>query len=167
MCSVIAPPTSGPNASAIAETPAQMPIAVPRCRGGNVAVMIDSVAGFISAAPTPCTTRAPIRTLALDAKPQKNDGRGEDDEADDEDAPPAEHVGELAAAQQQHAERERVAVHDPLELGDRDAEVLADRRQSHVHDRVVEHDHEEAERDREQRPPLAKLGSEEPGAHET
>ena len=50
-----------------------MPIAVPRCRGGNVAVMIDSVAGFISAAPTPCTTRAPISTLALLAKPQKND----------------------------------------------------------------------------------------------
>ena len=51
-CSVIRPPTSGPIASAIAETPAQMPIAVPRSRGGNVAVMIESVAGFISAAPS-------------------------------------------------------------------------------------------------------------------
>jgi hypothetical protein len=70
---VIAPPTSGPIASAIAETPAQMPIAVPRCRGGNVAVMIESVAGFISAAPTPWTTRAPISPLALLANPQKND----------------------------------------------------------------------------------------------
>ena len=48
-CSVSSPPTSGPIASAIAETPAQMPIALPRCRGGNVAVMIESVAGFISA----------------------------------------------------------------------------------------------------------------------
>ncbi len=52
-CCVITPPISGPIASASAETPAQMPIAVPRCRGGNVAVMIDSVAGFISAAPIP------------------------------------------------------------------------------------------------------------------
>ena len=58
MCSVIRPPTSGPIASASAETPAQIPIAVPRCRGGKVTVMIESVAGFISAAPTPCTTRA-------------------------------------------------------------------------------------------------------------
>jgi hypothetical protein len=61
MCSSIRPPTSGPIASASADTPAQIPIAVPRCRGGNVRVMIESVAGFISAAPTPCTTRAPIR----------------------------------------------------------------------------------------------------------
>ena len=73
MCSVITPPTSGPIASASADTPAQIPIAIPRCRAGNVAVMIDSVAGFINAAPTPCTTRAPISISALPAKPQKND----------------------------------------------------------------------------------------------
>ena len=54
------PPTSGPIASASAETPAQIPIAVPRWRGGNVATMIDSVAGFISAAPTPWTARDAI-----------------------------------------------------------------------------------------------------------
>ena len=68
-CSVIRPPTSGPIASASAETPAQIPIAVPRCRGGNVTVMIESVAGFISAAPTPCTTRAAISTFALAGEP--------------------------------------------------------------------------------------------------
>ena len=51
-CSVIRPPTSGPIASASAETPAQIPIAVPRWRGGKVTVMIESVAGFISAAPS-------------------------------------------------------------------------------------------------------------------
>ena len=50
--SVMMPPTSGPIASASAETPAQIPIAVPRWRAGNVATMIESVAGFISAAPT-------------------------------------------------------------------------------------------------------------------
>jgi hypothetical protein len=52
-CSVSNPPTSGPIASADAETPTQMPIAVPRWRGGNAAVMIESVAGFMSAAPAP------------------------------------------------------------------------------------------------------------------
>ena len=45
-CSVSSPPGSGPIDSASEETPAQMPIAVPRWRGGKVAVMIDSVAGF-------------------------------------------------------------------------------------------------------------------------
>src|SRR5438105_4847777 len=71
--SVSRPPTSGPIASAIAETPAQMPIAVPRCRGGKVAVMIDSVAGFINAPPSPCTTRAPIRKPPFGASPQARD----------------------------------------------------------------------------------------------
>ena len=69
-CWVSRPPTSGPIASAIAETPAQMPIALPRSRGGKVAVMIDSVAGFISAPPSPCTTRAPISVPPFDARPQ-------------------------------------------------------------------------------------------------
>ena len=50
-----------------------MPIAVPRWRGGKVTVMIERVAGFISAAPMPCTTRAPISTLALPARPQPSD----------------------------------------------------------------------------------------------
>ena len=92
------PPTSGPIASASAETPAQIPIAVPRCRGGNVAVMIDSVAGFISAAPTPCTMRAPTRKCAFGASPHASDESGEDREPDDEHEPPPVHVGELAAA---------------------------------------------------------------------
>ncbi len=73
MLSTMRPPASGPIASAMAETPAQMPIAWPRCFGGNVAVMIESVAGFISAAPIPCTARAPIRKPAFGAKPQASD----------------------------------------------------------------------------------------------
>ena len=73
MRSVRTPPTSGPIASASAETPAQMPIAVPRCRGGKVAVMIESVAGFISAAPTPCTVRAAISEPAPPARPHHSE----------------------------------------------------------------------------------------------
>ena len=73
MCSVIRPPTSGPIASAIAETPAQIPIAVPRSLGGNVAEMIESVAGIINAEPIPCTARAPIRRPALPASPHASD----------------------------------------------------------------------------------------------
>jgi hypothetical protein len=71
--SVSSPPTSGPNASASAETPAQIPIAVPRWRGGNVAVMIESVAGFINAAPIPWTVRAAMSTSAPLARPHASD----------------------------------------------------------------------------------------------
>ena len=49
--------------------PAQMPIAVPRCSGGKVAVMIERLAGLISAPPTPWTARAPIRKLMFWARP--------------------------------------------------------------------------------------------------
>jgi hypothetical protein len=73
ICSVSTPPTSGPIASASAETPAQIPIAMPRSRGGKVAVMIDRVAGFISAAPMPCTVRAPMRTSGPVASAQARD----------------------------------------------------------------------------------------------
>ena len=50
-----------------------MPIAVPRCRGGKVAVMIPSVAGFMIAAPMPWTVRAPIRKPAFGARPQASE----------------------------------------------------------------------------------------------
>ena len=67
------PPTSGPIASARAEIPAQMPIAVPRWRGGNVAAMIESVAGFMRAAPAPCRTRAPMSISDEPARPQSSE----------------------------------------------------------------------------------------------
>ena len=72
-CSVSRPPTSGPIARASAAVPAQIPIAVPRSRGGNVAAMIESVAGFISAAPAPWTTRAAISISPDPASPHQSD----------------------------------------------------------------------------------------------
>jgi hypothetical protein len=73
MCSVMIPPRRGPMASAIAETPAQIPIAMPRSRTAKVAEMIESVAGIINAAPTPWTARAEISSDALEERPQKSD----------------------------------------------------------------------------------------------
>ncbi len=63
------PPTTGPMARAIAETPAHVPIAFPRSAGGNALVMIDSVAGIISAAPTPWTARQATSHVSLGANP--------------------------------------------------------------------------------------------------
>ena len=67
--SVSQPPISGPAASAIADTPAQVPIALPRSWGGNALVMIDSVPGIISAAPTPWTARLATSQPAVGASP--------------------------------------------------------------------------------------------------
>ena len=66
--------------------PAQIPIAVPRSRGGKVAAMIESVAGFISAAPAPWRTRAPMSISDEPARPHSRGREREDDDPDDEDA---------------------------------------------------------------------------------
>ena len=64
------PPTAGPRARPSAPTPPQMPIAAVRSRASeNAAAMIASVAGMLSAAPSPWTARAAISTPPLPARP--------------------------------------------------------------------------------------------------
>ena len=69
-CWLIRPPSTGPSASASALTAAQMPMAVLRSLAlVNVAMMMASVAGISSAAPTPCTARLAMSTPPLPASP--------------------------------------------------------------------------------------------------
>jgi hypothetical protein len=70
-CSTSTPPSTGPIASASAETPAHVPIALPRSCGGNAFVMIERVAGIISAAPRPWTARPPMSHAEDCEKPMK------------------------------------------------------------------------------------------------
>ena len=65
------PPTTGPMASAIALTPAQVPIARPRSCGGKAFEMIERVAGIMNAAPTPCAARPATSQASLCEKPMK------------------------------------------------------------------------------------------------
>ena len=95
--------------------------------------------------------------LCAPRKPAGQRGEGEDGEPGNEDPAAAEHVGEFSARQHDGCERERVTVHDPLELRDADLKAARDRGQRNVHDRVVEHDHEEPERHRPECPPLPVL----------
>ena len=67
--SVSQPPTTGPIASAIAETPAQVPIAFPRSCGGNALEMIERVAGIMNAAPIPWIAREATSAPSLGARP--------------------------------------------------------------------------------------------------
>ncbi len=68
----------------------------------------------------------------------------EHDQARLEDALAAKAVSHRTAEHQQARERERVRVDDPLQAGERRAQVVVDRRQRHVHDRRVEPDDQQA-----------------------
>ena len=95
------PPSSGPIAAEIAEKPAQVPIALPRSASSNEAPMIASEHGISSAAPAPCTARAPDNCVAsVDKSAAERRGR-EDAGTDDEDAAAAELIAGGAADQQQ------------------------------------------------------------------
>ena len=63
------PPRNTPRADAIPAIAPQTPSAFSRSPPVNVVVTIESAAGSIIAAPTPCARRAPTRTLALPASP--------------------------------------------------------------------------------------------------
>ena len=119
--------------------------------------MIESVPGIISAAPIALDDPADDQRGRVGRQAGGRRGEREDDDADQEDAAAAEDVAEAPAGREQHREGERVAVDRPLQAGDRGAEVLLDRRQRDVHDGVVEHDHEQREAHRSERPPLAVL----------
>ena len=61
----IAPPMTGPTATARPAMPPHSPIATPRFWAGKASLINVSVKGVTIAAPAPCTTRAPISALTL------------------------------------------------------------------------------------------------------
>jgi hypothetical protein len=85
-------------------------------------------------------------------------GRGEADQADDEDALAADEVGDASAEQQQAAEGQGVGRDDPLAVGVADVEVALRRGQGDVHDRGVEHDHQLGDRDHAEGEPAPRIG---------
>ena len=85
-------------------------------------------------------------------------GAGEEREPRQEDAAAPEQVAKAAGEQQQAAERDQVGVDDPGEAGLREAEVVLDGRQGHVHDRAVEDDHEHPRAEHHERQPARALG---------
>jgi len=134
--------------SASAETPAQMPIALPRSAAGKVLVMIERGADALDGA-------AADQHRRVLRDPRGGGGDREDDHAGHEHQPAAEDVPEPPAGGDQDGEGQRVAVDDPLQRRDLRVQVALDRRQGDVHDGVVEHHHEERETHRAERPPLA------------
>jgi hypothetical protein len=70
---VMAPPMSGPLATAKPATPPQIPTTAPRLSGGNAAVRMVRLSGMTMAAPRPCTARHAMRSVAVGASAQAAD----------------------------------------------------------------------------------------------
>jgi hypothetical protein len=86
-------------------------------------------------------------------EPREQRGHQEKAEAHHEEVASAEQVAHAPSEQEEPAEGERIARDDPLEVLGRKAEIGLDRRERHVHDRDVEHDHEVRDaQDRERLP---------------
>ena len=140
-----------------AATKPKTPIALARSAVSvNRLIISESETAETTAPPRPCTARAATRS-ALRAREPAGDRRDREERDPDQEHPPvAEEVTEPSAEQEEAAEGEQVGVHDPGERGLGEAEVGPDRRQGDVHDRRVEHDHQRAgAEDEEREPPLA------------
>jgi hypothetical protein len=83
---------------------------------------------------------------------------GEDRHPGEERALAPEAVADAAAGQEQPGEDEDVGIDDPLQLAPGGREVAREGRQGHVEDRVVEHDHQQAETEDTEGPPAALIG---------
>ena len=107
------PEPSRPITAPAPTTPTQTPTAWARSSGGKDVVMIDSVVGITSAAPTPIAARSPISVSARRRRSPRAAAHAEDHETGEQDALAAEAVADGARDQQQAGEDHRVGVDDP------------------------------------------------------
>ena len=141
--SISAPPASGPTASAIAETAAQIPSA------RACSPFREGVADDRQRERQGRRRPHPLHDPAGDQHRRPLGGPGEyragaeDDDPDEEDALAAEHVAEPAGGDDQDRDRQQVAVHHPLQRLGAGADVVADARQRQRDDGRVEHQDEE------------------------
>ena len=110
--------------------------------------------GTSSAPATPCSARAATSKPMLGASAHSSEATPKPPTPEREHAPLAVEVAERAADQDQRAERQQVAVDDPLLRRQAAAERALDRRQRDVHDRAVEQHDARADDARDQRQAL-------------
>jgi hypothetical protein len=87
-------------------------------------------------------------------------GDGEEEQAGEENALAAELIAERSADQDERAEKQRVGLDHPLDVGDRGVEIGLKRGQRHVHDRAVDERHARRQDRRHQRPPPGRVHQE-------
>ena len=140
---VSAPPATRPIAPPAADTVVKRPMA--RTRWGpseKMVVRSASEEGAASAAPTPWQGTGGQEHPAGDGQATEERAHGEDGDAGQEGAAPAEQIAGAGPQEQQATEGEQVAVDDPGELAPGEAEALLDVRQGDVDDGGVQDHHE-------------------------
>ena len=156
--SISQPPVIGPMAMPIPATADQMAIAFGRSFSGKMLVRIERVVGMIAAAPTPIRARDAISCVVPGATAASSEPTPKTDQPEGQGLLAAEAIAQAARDQQQHGEHEQIAVHDPLQLARAGVELLLDRRQRDVQDRVVDGDDQQAQRQHDERLPAAGVG---------
>ena len=154
------PPTIGPSASPAPLVPDQNPSARWRSpASANMFVMIDSVEGMISAAPTPMPARAAISMPDAAREGRPGGAGGEQRQPGDERPLASDPVGEAARDEHQAAEHQRIGVDDPLELAGGRVELSHERRQDDVQHGVVQRDDQERHTQHRERQPARGAGA--------
>ena len=148
--STTAPPTTGPTATPRPLMPPQIPIAAlrmpSRYRAREQGQRQRHHRGRADS----------LHRAGADEHPrlggQRAGGRREREQGDaeQEDPAPAEPVTDRGGGEQQRREGQRVGVDEPLQVGQRGAELGLDHRQRGGHDQVVQRDHEHRDADRGQ-----------------
>ena len=148
------PPRNGPITVAMPDHAVQEPIAPPRSSGGNALTITARALGASSAPKTPCRTRAATSTSMLGASAHSSEATPKPPTPIENTRRSPKHVAERPADEDERAERQQVAVGDPLLAGQPAAEIALDRRQRDVDDRRVEARDEGAHDRRQQHQPL-------------
>ena len=146
MPSAIAPPTSGPSATAIPVTALNRPIAAPRFSGGKRGGQQRQPQRQHQRRTGPLG--CPGRDEEADAGRERGRRRGcgEQAQPDRVEGPAAVAVAERGGCDQQHREAQVVGVDRPLQVLDRGAQVEPDRAQRRRHHQRVEGRHQRADR---------------------
>lgn len=133
-------------------TAAHTPNAAARCRPRNTAFTVESVEGMMNAAPTAWTARAPISMPP--ARGRRRDQAAVDEPGEEESltAPP---VREIAGGEQQGGQQHGVEAVHPLRVSEVQVQVADDGGQGDAHDRAVEHDESQADREDGEADPIA------------
>lgn len=152
-CSTSTPPRMGPPAVEAPITMPQMPIAMFSFSAGKVARSRPSAAGDQQGAEEPLEHPEEDHQGHALGEADRGRRRGEARDAYQEGLAVAEAVTELARGDQGDREGEHVAVGDPLDVGERGAEVLLDGGVGDRDDRAVERHHHHADGDGEERQP--------------
>src|ERR1044072_7792711 len=145
-CSISQPPVIGPIATPIPATADQMAMAFGRSCAGKMFVRIDSVVGMIPAAPTPISARDAISADELPAIAARTEPTPNTTSPVTSARPRTKGAARAAAGGGGPAAgaaprvTEQAPAHDPLQLARRRVELLLDRRQRDVEDRVADAD---------------------------